>query len=76
MSVRWGSRFGASLVKAAVVVGERAIAEAWNVQNLPTAEDAAFNELSRSSILASSRPPLCAIREVGKERASRRRLLR
>lgn len=64
-----GLTLGASLVKAAVVVGERAIAEAWNVQNLLTLLKMAFDELkSLFDILTAAAPAfLSAIREVGKE---------
>ncbi len=64
-----GLTLGASLVKAAVVVGERAIAEAWNVQNLLNLLKMAFDELkSLFDILTAAAPAfLSAIREVGKE---------
>lgn len=64
-----GLTLGASLVKAALVVGERAIAEAWNVQNLLTLLKMAFDELkSLFDILTAAAPAfLSAIREVGKE---------
>lgn len=64
-----GLTLGASLVKAAISVGERAIAEAWNVQNLLNLLKAAFDELkSLFDILTAAAPAfLSAIREVGKE---------
>lgn len=64
-----GLTLGASLVKAAVRVGERAIAEAWNVQNLLNLLKMAFDELkSLFDILTAAAPAfLSAIREVGKE---------
>lgn len=64
-----GLTLGASLIKAAVTVGERAIAEAWNVQNLLSLLKAAFDELkSLFDILTAAAPAfLSAIREVGKE---------
>lgn len=64
-----GLTLGTSLIKAAVRVGERAIAEAWNVQNLLNLLKAAFDELkSLFDILTAAAPAfLSAIREVGKE---------
>lgn len=64
-----GLTLGLSLAKAAVTVGERAIAEAWNVQNLLNLLKAAFDELkSLFDILTAAAPAfLSAIREVGKE---------
>ena len=64
-----GLTLGASLVKAAVVVGERAIAEAANVQNILNLLKMAFDELkSLFDILTAAAPAfLSAIREVGKE---------
>lgn len=64
-----GLTLGASLIKAAVTVGERAIAEAWNVQNLLNLLKMAFDELkSLFDILTAAAPAfLSAIREVGKE---------
>lgn len=64
-----GLTLGTSLIKAAVRVGERAIAEAWNVQNLLNLLKMAFDELkSLFDILTAAAPAfLSAIREVGKE---------
>ena len=64
-----GLTLGTSLINAAVRVGERAIAEAWNVQNLLNLLKAAFDELkSLFDILTAAAPAfLSAIREVGKE---------
>ena len=64
-----GLTLGASIVKAAVVVGERAIAEAANVQNILNLLKMAFDELkSLFDILTAAAPAfLSAIREVGKE---------
>ena len=64
-----GLTLGLSLAKAAVTVGERAIAEAWNVQNLLNLLKMAFDELkSLFDILTAAAPAfLSAIREVGKE---------
>lgn len=64
-----GLTLGTSLIKAAVTVGERAIAEAWNVQNLLNLLKMAFDELkSLFDILTAAAPAfLSAIREVGKE---------
>ena len=64
-----GLTLGASIVKAAVVVGERAIAEAANVQNILNLLKMAFDELkSLFDILPAAAPAfLSAIREVGKE---------
>ena len=64
-----GLTLGASIVKAAVVVGERAIAEAANVQNLLSLLKMAFDELkSLFDIVTAAAPAfLSAIREVGKE---------
>ena len=64
-----GLTLGLSLAKAAISVGERAIAEAWNVQNLLNLLKAAFDELkSLFDILTAAAPAfLSAIREVGKE---------
>lgn len=64
-----GLTLGTSLIKAAVRVGERAIAEAWNVQNILNLLKMAFDELkSLFDILTAAAPAfLSAIREVGKE---------
>lgn len=64
-----GLTLGLSLAKAAISVGERAIAEAWNVQNLLNLLKMAFDELkSLFDILTAAAPAfLSAIREVGKE---------
>lgn len=64
-----GLTLGTSLIKAAVRVGERAIAEAWNVQNILSLLKMAFDELkSLFDILTAAAPAfLSAIREVGKE---------
>ena len=64
-----GLTLGTSLIKAAVTVGERAIAEAWNVQNILNLLKMAFDELkSLFDILTAAAPAfLSAIREVGKE---------
>lgn len=64
-----GLTLGTSLIKAAVRVGERAIAEAWNVQNLLNLLKMAFDELkSLFDILTAAAPAFfSAIREVGKE---------
>ena len=64
-----GLTLGTSLIKAAVTVGERAIAEAWNVQNVLNLLKMAFDELkSLFDILTAAAPAfLSAIREVGKE---------
>lgn len=64
-----GLTFGASLAKAAVVVGERAVAEAANVQNILSLLKDAFDELkSLFDILTAAAPAfLSAIREVGKD---------
>ena len=64
-----GLTLGASIIKAAVVVGERAIAEAANVQNILNLLKMAFDELkSLFDILTAAAPAfLSAIREVGKE---------
>lgn len=64
-----GLTLGTSLIKAAVTVGERAIAEAWNVQNILSLLKMAFDELkSLFDILTAAAPAfLSAIREVGKE---------
>ena len=60
-----GLTLGASLVKAAVVVGERAIAEAWNVQNLLTLLKMAFDELkSLFDILTAAAPSARSARWV------------
>ena len=64
-----GLTLGTSLIKAAVRVGERAVAEAWNVQNILNLLKMAFDELkSLFDILTAAAPAfLSAIREVGKE---------
>lgn len=64
-----GLTFGASLAKAAVDVGARAIAEAGNVQNILTLLKMAFDELkSLFDIITAAAPAfLSAIGEVGKE---------
>ena len=64
-----GLTFGASLAKAAVEVGEKAIVEAAKVENIISLLKMAFDELkSLFDILAAAAPAFfSAIREVGKE---------
>ena len=64
-----GLTFGASLAKAAVEVGEKAIVEAAKVENIISLLKMAFDELkSLFDILTAAAPAFfSAIREVGKE---------